>query len=65
MQQMHKRLLNIKFSDDINRLVEDIGKVSIKRKDDKQSLVVDVLFVLGMKYVLVNYLRRNMWWSWQ
>jgi len=57
---MHKRLLNIKFSDDINRLVEDIGKVSIKRKDDKQSLVVDVLFVLGMKYVLVNYLRRNM-----
>jgi len=57
---MHKRLLNIKFSDDINCLVEDIGKVSIKRKDDKQSLVVDVLFVLGMKYVLVNYLRRNM-----
>lgn len=44
----------VKFADDSKLVSQGIGKVMIKRKDGKQSLITDVLYVPGMKSNLLS-----------
>ena len=41
-------------ADDSKLVSQGIGKVMIKRRDGKQSLITDVLYVLGMKSNLIS-----------
>lgn len=44
----------IKFADGRTIIVEGVGKVIFKMKDETQSYIIDVLYVLGMKSNLIS-----------